>query len=152
MSWDLLADDAPELAARARRLFAETHGRAFLATISADGSPRVHPIAPLVTPSAVHLAVRWDSPKLRDLHAVPRFALHSSVHPPDDEELAVRGTAVVASDDGIRRAVAEERVSGAELDDSMALLALTPEWVSWRVWHDGHPRRVLWRVGDPGRG
>ena len=64
----------------------------------------------------------------------------------------MRGTAVMISDDRICRAVAEERVSGAELDRSMTLLALAPTWVSWTAWHAGHPQRAVWRAGDPDRG
>jgi hypothetical protein len=152
VSWRLLTESAPELAAHAARLFSETHGYAFLATISADGSPRVHPVAPIITPSAVHLALRWDSPKLRDLRRDPRFALHSSVHPPDDKELAIRGTAMEVRDSQFRRAVAQEQVSGAELSESMALLSLTPRHASWTVWRDGNPQRIVWRAGNLNQG
>lgn len=147
--WDQLAGSAPELAAHCARLLSERHGYVFLATTSADGSPRIHPVAPIITPTAVHVAVSLTSPKLRDLRRDPRFALHSSVHPPDDEELAVRGTVVEVPDEQSRRAVAAQRISGAELHGSMTLLALAPAHVMWTVWRDGAPHRVVWRADDP---
>ncbi|MGI5126913.1 pyridoxamine 5'-phosphate oxidase family protein [Pseudonocardia sp. CA-107938] len=127
-------------------MLAEEHGYAFLATITADGAPRLHPVALLRTPAEVHLAVVETSLKLRDLRRDPRFALHSSVVPPLDEELSVRGSVQEITDVRVRERIGATRLDGAELADRMVLFALVPKRVVWTVWADGRPRRTTWRA------
>lgn len=149
MSWDALASADGDLAGRAARLLSEEHGYAFLATTAADGAPRVHPVAPITTPGAVYLALLDTSAKLRDLRRDGRFALHSSVHPPDDEEISVRGTVAELAGRQVRERVRAARTGGAELGDSMVLLEMTPRYVLWSTRRDGVPQRRSWRAADP---
>lgn len=145
MPWEALRSGNPDLAGEAARLLSESHGYAFLATTTADGAPRVHPVSPVVTPTAVYLALTSTSPKVRDLRRDPRFALHSSVLAPEDEEISVRGT-VTELGGGDRDRVRDERICGAELGDSMVLFGLNPEHVRWSTWTDGKPERSSWRA------
>ncbi len=46
-SWSEMAEHAPEIAAVGQALL-DKHGLAYLATVRADGSPRVHPVCPFV--------------------------------------------------------------------------------------------------------
>src|ERR1700741_568183 len=87
------AGPSPQLAEHGWGLLAERHGYASLATPAADGSPRVHPVAPIRGERGLFVAVGRTSPKLADLRRDPRMALHATVLPPDDEEFALRGTA-----------------------------------------------------------
>ena len=58
MSWQALADAAPELAAfGAERLHDQV---AYLATVKPDGSPRLHPVRPVVTGGRLFVLPRGD--------------------------------------------------------------------------------------------
>jgi hypothetical protein len=50
---------------------------AFLATVRADGSPRVHPVAPWLAAGCMFVRMCQTSPKIRDLERDSRYALHS---------------------------------------------------------------------------
>jgi hypothetical protein len=66
---------APELAAFGRD---RLEGRvAFLATVRADGSPRVHPVEAWFAAGRMLVRMWPTSPKVRDLKHAPRYALHS---------------------------------------------------------------------------
>ncbi len=82
-------------------------GLAFLATIRADGGPRVHPICPILTASAL-FGMIIPGPKLDDLRRDPRYALHSETFPPPDQDdgFYVAGTAIEVSDSAVWEQVA----------------------------------------------
>src|SRR5215207_9410032 len=77
MSWKSLEDQQPELAAfGAERL----HGNvAYLATVRKDGSPRVHPITPVIGQGHLFVFMEPTSPKGHDLRRDQRYAIHCSV-------------------------------------------------------------------------
>jgi hypothetical protein len=52
---------------------------AYLATLRADGFPRVHPVTPIVTDDALFLFHGADVAEGRDLRERRRFALHTGV-------------------------------------------------------------------------
>lgn len=73
-TWSELAASNPDLAAFGqRRLMAAP---AYLATIKADGSPRVHPLTPIIAATGLYVFMEPTSPKAADLRARSRFALH----------------------------------------------------------------------------
>jgi len=77
MTWPQFAAGNPDLAAfGAARLEATP---AYLATIRADGSPRVHPVSPIIAPTGLYVFMEPTSPKAGDLRERARFALHSGV-------------------------------------------------------------------------
>jgi hypothetical protein len=145
--WTAFAAEAPELGQRGRELFAEEHGYSYLATIGADGSPRTHPVAPILTGSGLFVAVTRRSPKFADLVRDPRMALHATVRPPLDEEFVVRGTALEVEGADARAAAVAGARDGAELSDAMALFEIDLTEVGWAEWASGHPRRRRWRPG-----
>jgi hypothetical protein len=63
VSWRELQDSQPELAAFGERRFPS--GVAYLATIGVDGSPRVRPVTPIVTPHRRFVFMEPTSPKGR---------------------------------------------------------------------------------------
>jgi hypothetical protein len=71
MFWTAFAEQSPDLAARGRTLLTERHGYAYLATVTADSSPRVHPVAPIIGDNGLFVAVAHGSPKLADLRRDP---------------------------------------------------------------------------------
>jgi hypothetical protein len=105
-TWTEFVAAQPEMARAARELLAVPgFGFAYLATVAADGRPRIHPIN-LVWADGALLAFIVPSPKLEDLRRPPgRYALHSTGSADVDDELAVRGRARVVTDEA-RRATA----------------------------------------------
>ena len=95
----------PEFAARVRAAF-DAHAHKFLATLRADGSPRISGIEMHFVSGEPWLAGMPGSVKFADLRRDPRFALHSGSAEPEafeaDAKLSGRATEVTA-DDELRR-------------------------------------------------
>jgi hypothetical protein len=145
MLWAQFAELEPELARRGAYLLAETHGYSYLATVSRAGTPRIHPVAPILSARGLFIAVTRSSPKLKDLVTDHRMALHATVLPPVDEEFAVRGVAHEVAG-GVRRSqVIHGTRGGAALHDGMALFAVDLDEVTWATWVKGHAIRKRWR-------
>jgi Pyridoxamine 5'-phosphate oxidase len=82
-SWSEFEAAAPELAARVReRLDAHVHKT--LATIRADGSPRISGTECEFEDGELWIGSMSQARKARDLQRDPRFALHSGSDDPDD--------------------------------------------------------------------
>ncbi|HLB26868.1 MAG TPA: pyridoxamine 5'-phosphate oxidase family protein [Dehalococcoidia bacterium] len=130
-TWAEFAAAAPELAERgARRLGI---GYAFIATIAGDGSPRLHPVTPLIGGGRLLAFTGVHTVKYRNLRRDPRYALHA-VLGESDEEFLVTGRAI-ASDDWASRmqAAAEARRIGMTSRDDV-LFELHIERAHWAVW------------------
>ena len=147
MSWgDLVAAD-PALAAHGR---ARLHGRvSYLATIRADGSPRVHPVTPDVTATALYVFMEPTSPKGHDLRRYPRYALHGGVE--DNEggegEFLVTGRATLV-DDATERATAAAASPYQPVADRYILFRLVVEHAMRTTYADGGPVRERWDARD----
>jgi hypothetical protein len=97
-SWSEFAAAEPELASAVRALLQQYGpGMGYLATVRADGGPRVHPVSPVITDEGLYCFV-VNSPKRRDLERDGRYALHS--YPPEesDDEAYVAGHAHPVTD------------------------------------------------------
>lgn len=145
MLWAEFAEREPELAGLGWRLLAEEHGYVYLATVSADGGPRLHPVAPIRGPRGLFVAVSVRSPKLGDIRREPRVALHATVRPPEDEEFSVRGIAREVEGAPARAAAVAGARDGATLSEAMALFEIDVLEVGWARWADGRPTRKHWR-------
>ena len=107
MSWKALADANSALATfGAERL----HGRvAYLATIRKDGSPRLHPMTPIIGGGHLFVFMEPTSPKGHDLRRDAHYAIHSSV---DDTggtggEFLITGQAHLVEDPELRAAATQ---------------------------------------------
>jgi Pyridoxamine 5'-phosphate oxidase len=80
-SWRDFADQAPELAARARALL-EAHKHLTLATLRKDGSPRISGTECEIVDGELQFGAMWRGVKALDLLRDPRFALHSGSDDP----------------------------------------------------------------------
>jgi hypothetical protein len=77
MSWKILEEQHPELATfGAERLNGNV---AYLATIRKDGSPRVHPMTPIIGQGHLFVFMEPTSPKGHDIRRDGRYAIHCSM-------------------------------------------------------------------------
>jgi hypothetical protein len=98
-SWPEFAAAAPRLADAIRGLVHQYGpGLGYLATVRADGGPRVHPVSPVVTEDGLFCFV-LDSPKRRDLERDGRYALHSFPPNETDDEAYLAGEARRVTDE-----------------------------------------------------
>ncbi|HYN97203.1 MAG TPA: pyridoxamine 5'-phosphate oxidase family protein [Pilimelia sp.] len=97
-TWSDFAADAPRLAEAIRALLEQYGpGLGYLATVRADGGPRVHPVSPVISDEGLFCFV-IDSPKRRDLERDGRYALHSFPPEHSDDEAYVAGRARPVTD------------------------------------------------------
>lgn len=83
-SWNEIAQDAPDYAARVRACF-DAGTNKTLATLRRDGSPRISGTELLITDDEVTLGMMPDSVKLADVRRDRRVAVHSpTLEPPED--------------------------------------------------------------------
>ncbi|GAB2952569.1 hypothetical protein GCM10027280_46080 [Micromonospora polyrhachis] len=135
-SWSEFATDDPRLAAAIRSLMQQYGpGFGYLATIRADGGPRVHPVSPVITDEGLFCFI-VDSPKRRDLERDGRYALHSFPPEESDDEAYVAGRARPVTD----------QVRVARLADSMRA---APQ-VDWRLFEFTVDVAMLSRHGNDG--
>jgi hypothetical protein len=115
-SWsDFVAAD-PTLAADIRALLQQYGpGMAYLATMRADGAPRVHPVSPVITDEGLYCFV-VDSPKRRDLDHDGRYALHSYPPEENDDEAYLSGRAVRVRDPRVITDLADSLRASREVD------------------------------------
>lgn len=113
LRWGRFAAEAPEVAADARG-FLEAGRHLTLATLRADGAPRISGIEVQFLDDDLWVGSMWQSPKARDLRRDPRFAVHSaSVDPPawvGDAKISGR---VVEVDDQLAKARIAAGAGGA---------------------------------------
>ena len=116
VTWGELMAAEPELAAfAADRLLAAPV--AYLATVRADGRPRVHPVTPVLTTVGLYVFMEPTSPKGRDLRERGWCALHNAVTDMSGSggEVTVTGQGVAVDDAEVRgAAVAAARFEAAE--------------------------------------
>ena len=151
-TWSDMAAARPELESRARELFLIEQpdapgpaGLGYLATVRADGGPRVHPVSPAVLEGRLYVYVLLSSPKLRDLQGDGRYALHSWPKPFEDdgfndEEFYLTGRSMPVSSDELHQqisaAVGDKPESGTsfELDIERAMHKARVGGLGYTVW------------------
>ena len=96
VAWKDVETAAPEFAQRVRRIF-DAHKHKTIATVRADGGPRISGIEAEFTDGELTFGSMPDARKGADLHRDPRFALHSpSVDPPEGDPAGWEGDAKIA--------------------------------------------------------
>lgn len=110
-AWGEIEEAAPDFAARVRRLF-EAGRHKTIATVRADGSPRISGIECEFVDGQLRFGSMTGARKGADLRRDPRFALHGPTsHPEPGQEAAWPGEAKIAG-----RAVPAGSVSTADED------------------------------------
>ena len=148
-AWHDFEDAAPEFARRVRALF-DAHRHKTIATLRADGSPRISGIEAVFEDGELVFGSMARSRKGADLRRDPRFALHSATVDPVDGaeaewpgEAKISGRAMAAEPmtegphgDRFRADVAE--VVHTHLNDQATTLVV--EW-----WTPAHGLRTIER-------
>jgi hypothetical protein len=91
VTWASFAGAEPEMAAIGAGLLEKFH-IAYLATVRADGAPRVHPVSPFIIEGRLFVATPQGSPKARDQFRDGRYVIHM-LPGKDDAEFRIRGRA-----------------------------------------------------------
>lgn len=143
MSWKFFEEQQPELAAfGAERLNGKV---AYLATLRKDGSPRVHPMTPIIGQGHLFVFMEPTSPKGHDLQRDGRYAIHCSVSDTSGAsgEFIVTGQArlISASEP---RALAVQLASYTPADRYI-LFEFDVESVTSTIYRDGQPLRQNWK-------
>lgn len=147
MSWHRLARADPELAAFGKeRLHDQV---AYLATIREDGSPRLHPVRPIVSDSHLFIFMEPTSPKGHDLRRNGRYVLHctaTGAEPWELHEFYVDGRATLVEDPTLRQSANEN--TSFPRDEHFILFELSVESAFSTVYGaDGQPLRRRWQAG-----
>jgi hypothetical protein len=144
MSWSDLVNANPGLADFGRQRFASEV--AFLATIRKDGSPRVHPVTPILGEQRLFVFMEPSSPKGLDLRRDGRYALHCSVADSGggEGEFFVSGSARPVEDPAVRELAA--RSAGYEIVERYVLFELDVDAAFSTIYaEDGEPVRDRWK-------
>ena len=140
----------PEFATHVRAAF-DAHRHKILATLRADGSPRVSGIEASFADGELWLAGMPRSVKFADLRRDPRMALHSGSDEPDSftADAKVSGRAVEITDEAGRGRFAA--ATGTPVDGSYELFRVDLEQVVLTAVADDKSALIIssWR---PGRG
>ncbi|MEO7913416.1 MAG: pyridoxamine 5'-phosphate oxidase family protein [Roseiflexaceae bacterium] len=143
MTWKSLEDHQPELAAfGAERLNGKV---AYLATVRKDGSPRVHPITPIIGHGHLFVFMEPTSPKGHDLRRDRRYAIHCSVsdNSGTSGEVIVTGRAQPIESAELR-ALAMQLASYSPADRYI-LFELTIESATSTIYSNGSAVRNQWK-------
>ncbi|GEL19559.1 pyridoxamine 5'-phosphate oxidase family protein [Pseudonocardia asaccharolytica] len=112
-TWKDVHEAAPGFAARVRKIF-DAHKHKTIATLRADGSPRISGIEAEFADGELTFGSMPGARKGADLRRDPRFALHSaSVDPPQDDPAGWPGDAKISG-----RAVGTGELSGETPGDA----------------------------------
>lgn len=144
MSWRILETENPDLAAfGAARLHNQV---AYLATIKKDGSPRVHPMTPIIGAGHFFVFMEPTSPKGHDLMRDSRYSVHCSVSDTSGEsgEFYASGNAHLI-ETAEQRAVAVQVCPYAPAERYI-LFELEIAQVVSTLYPDGKPVRTRWQA------
>jgi len=151
VSWVEFAAAEPSLASDVRALMCQYGaGLGYLATVRADGGPRVHPVAPVITEEGMFCFV-IRSPKQHDLDRDGRYALHAFPPEETDDEAYVSGRAVAVTDAGRRERLARLMRADPGVEWKLYELSVEVAMVMRRpLSSPSGARKVVWRdpVGD----
>lgn len=143
MSWKILEEQDPELAAFGlQRLNGKV---SYLATIRKDGSPRVHPMTPIIGEGRFFVFMEPTSPKGHDIRRDGRYAIHCSVSDTSGEsgEFILTGRARLVEDPETRALAAS--ISSYAPAARYILFEFDLETATSTIYDGGPPQRRSWK-------
>ena len=146
-TWAEFTAAAPAIAELGLKQFEKFH-IAYLATVRKDGSPRVHPVSPIIADGRLFVATPPTSPKRLDLMRDGRYVIHA-LPGKDDAEFLIRGRARRVTDDDTRASVSE--AAGHTIHDHDWIFEYDIQEAMMAYWEnvgqpDTRPVREFWRV------
>lgn len=140
-SWSEFAQQAPHMATFGEARFST--GVAYLGTLRLDGSPRVHPVTPIIG-EQLFLFMEPTSPKGKDLQRDVRYTLHCSVEDSSGGagEFYIRGNAHLTAD-SILRAQAV-RATSYTPEDRYILFVCSIESAFMKIYNEGLSAPSRW--------
>ena len=157
-TWKQMSDSAPEFTAKVRELL-EARVHKTIATLRADGSPRISGIETFFAGDELCIGSMPDALKARDLQRDPRYALHTgSSDPPNWEgDAKLAGRAEEITDPDTRLAMFRTRGAEPPSSDShlfrleiveASVVGLNPagDRLVIEIWRPGQPVRRLERT------
>ena len=142
-SWNEVRQQAPELAAAVQERF-EERKHCTLATLRADGSPRISGIEVQFDEADVTIGSMPGAVKARDLQRDPRFALHSATVDPPEDPTAWPGEAKLAGR-AVETSTAQYPAHQWRLDLTEVVLTridASGQALEITSWHEGSEVRV----------
>jgi len=156
VTWKQFVAAAPDLAAAGQSLLNQFGvGLAFLATVRADGAPRLHPVCPVLSGDRLFVLITPSSPKRHDLLADGRYALQTFPQPkPGSDEFYLAGRANLVEEASTRAAVLRDARHRADPVETLFELrierAMLTRWEN-PLTPEMRPVRRTWRApGAPG--
>jgi hypothetical protein len=145
--WADFEREAPELARFVRGRI-EEHHLALVATIAADGSPRISPVEPEFAAGELWLGSMPDSLKGKDLRRDPRFAMHNATIDKNVEhgDVKLSGLAILTDHrpEGFPPIPSNADLFRAELT-RVSSLETAGDHLVIRIWRPGEPVRTVER-------
>jgi hypothetical protein len=154
LDWGGFAERQPELAEAGRALLYQYGvGLAFLATVRADGGPRLHPVCPVIDGGGLY-AFLVPSPKRRDLQRDGRYAMHAFPADENEDAFCLFGSARRRDDLDARarleRRFIEERpnLDSVDLADQQLFTFEIDRCLLTRTTRHGDPspEHVIWKA------
>ena len=143
MTWGALEQSNSSLAAFG---LARLNGKvAYVATVRKDGSPRVHPVTPIIGQGHLFIFMEPTSPKGGDLRRGSSYALHCAVSDNSGEsgEFIVTGHGQLVEDPATRALAAQ--LSTYKPADRYILFELSVETASATAYENDQPVRQHWQ-------
>jgi hypothetical protein len=146
-TWHEFELASPDLAAFGyRRLLGRV---AYLATLRADGAPRLHPLVAHIGQGRLFIYMDPASPKVHDLQSDARYALHCSVEDADggQGEFSLRGRADLIDDPTLRARLFESaRADGSNPQDRYVIFELSIEAAASTIYNGDRLVRDRWQA------
>jgi hypothetical protein len=147
-TWDEIEQAEPEFARRVRKLF-DAGRHKTIATLRADGSPRISGIECEFADGDLRFGSMTDARKGADLKRDPRFAIHGpTFHPEEGKESEWPGEAKIAGRAVLKGAIATD--DGSEAPDGEMFVADISEVVVTAL--DDAATRLVVESWTPDRG
>lgn len=153
VTWKEFAEADPALAeAGSNQLFQYGVGQAFLATVRSDGSPRLHPVCPVLSDSHLYILVLPRSPKRWDLLRDGRYSLQAFPQArPDSDEFYLSGSVHLVNDSEKKSVVLTDAKHHASADEILFELlierAMRTTWKGFGT-PDYHSNHTIWKAQD----
>ena len=151
-TWQEFSEQAPELAARALERF-EAHRHKTMATIRADGSPRISGTEVPIHGGEVWLGGMTGNRRFADLRRDPRLAIHSASEDPDvwTGDAKLTGRAVEVTDEAGKAAFRGDAPEVPPGDFELFRIDLSEVSVVRLSDARDHLLIDIWREGEPVR-